>query len=79
MGKMVIDNVEKDFYVVEQDHFFMMGDNRHNSWDSRFWGFVPFDYVLGNPLITYLSWEKGTPLYRLDKLIRWKRIGNIPR
>ena len=78
-GKMIIDNTPIDHYVVEQDHYFMMGDNRHNSWDSRYWGFVPYDYVLGNPLITYLSWQRGTPIHRLDKLIRWSRIGNIPR
>lgn len=78
-GKMIIDNHRVDYYIAEQDHYFMMGDNRHNSWDSRYWGFVPFDYVLGNPLITYLSWKRGTPLYRLDKGIRWKRICNIPK
>jgi len=78
-NKMVIDGRESDYYVVEQDHYFMMGDNRHNSSDSRYWGFVPFDYIMGNPLITYLSWNKGTRLYKLHKIIRWNRIGNIPK
>ncbi len=78
-NKMMIDNKEQDYYVVEQDHYFMMGDNRHNSFDSRYWGFVPFDYVLGNPLITYLSWNKNVHLYNFYKVIRWNRIGNIPQ
>ena len=78
-GKMLIDNKSVEYYVVEQDHYFMMGDNRHNSSDSRYWGLVPFDYILGNPVITYLSWQRGTPLYKLHKIIRWNRIGNIPK
>lgn len=78
-GIFHIDNEPAEYYVVEQDHYFMMGDNRHNSWDSRYWGFVPFDYVLGNPLITYLSWQRGVPFYRLNKFIRWNRIGYIPQ
>jgi len=75
--KMYIDNKETDYYVVEQDHYFMMGDNRDNSYDSRFWGFVPFDLVLGEGLIIYLSWDKTMPLYRITKKIRWNRIGRI--
>jgi len=55
----------------------MMGDNRDNSWDSRFWGFVPFDNVLGQGLVIYLSWDKEMPLYRLTHKIRWNRIGDL--
>lgn len=42
---------------VEEDHFFMMGDNREHSNDSRSWGSVPYKYIVGTPWITYLSWE----------------------
>jgi signal peptidase I len=76
-SKVIIDGKPYDYYVVEQDHYFMMGDNRDNSWDSRFWGFVPFNMVLGEGLIIYLSINKEIPLYRLWNKIRWKRIGRI--
>jgi len=78
-NKMLIDGKEAEYYVVEQDHYFMMGDNRHNSSDSRYWGFVPFDYVMGNPLITYLSWDKHVKIIDVFHKIRWWRIGNIPK
>jgi len=75
--RMIIDGKAVSYYVVEQDHYFMMGDNRDNSWDSRFWGFVPFDNVLGQGLVIYLSWDKEMPLYRLTHKIRWNRIGDL--
>ncbi len=78
-GKMYIDGQAVDYYVVEQDHYFMMGDNRDNSWDSRYWGYVPFDNVMGQGLITYMSWDKERPLYQITKKIRWWRIGQIVR
>jgi signal peptidase I len=74
-GKMYIDGKSTDYYIVEQDHYFMMGDNRHNSEDSRYWGFVPYDLVLGEALFIYFSWDKKMPLYRLTKKVRWNRIG----
>jgi len=76
---MYIDGKPFEYYIAEQDHYFMMGDNRDNSWDSRFWGFVPFDNVTGRGLITYMSWDKERPLYQLDKKIRWWRIGRLVR
>jgi signal peptidase I len=76
---MYIDGQAVDYYVVEQDHYFMMGDNRDNSWDSRYWGYVPFDNVMGQGLITYMSWDKERPLYQITKKIRWWRIGQIVR
>jgi len=69
-----VDGRLTDEYVVEQDYFFMLGDNRDNSYDSRYWGLVPFKYVMGTPLILYFSLDKNVPLTRLHRKIRWTRI-----
>lgn len=61
-------------YCVEQDYYFMVGDNRDNSFDSRYWGLVPYKYILGKPLILYLSWDKTQPWTRFYRKIRWNRI-----
>ena len=55
---------------VEDDHFFMMGDNRDHSNDSRFWGQIPYRLVEGKPWFIYFSWDK-------DYEIRWDRIGKF--
>jgi signal peptidase I len=61
--------------VVPEHSFFVMGDNRNNSEDSRFWGFVPFDNVLGKAFVIYFSWN-GEAEKVLDK-VRWSRIGEL--
>lgn len=83
-GKNVYINGEKvDEYTVQRDYCFAVGDNRDNSLDSRFWGFVPYDNVVGTPLLVYWSWpvedEFGNPTSLGDKLasVRWGRIGTI--
>ena len=76
-GRLWIDRRQTDYYVVEQDHYFMMGDNRDNSLDSRFWGFVPFDLILGRAMVVFFSWNSDVPLYRIDSKIRWNRFGRI--
>jgi len=75
-GQMYIDGAPTDEYVVEQDYYFAMGDNRDNSWDSRYWGPVPEENILGRGMITYFSVNKNVPLYQLFKKVRWNRIGH---
>jgi signal peptidase I len=64
--------------VVPAQHYFMMGDNRYNSKDSRYWGFVPRDNLRGRPLFVYYSYDPdaGLPYFRAFTEIRWSRIGH---
>ena len=67
---------------VPEKQFFMMGDNRDNSLDSRAWGFVPSDNIVGEGLIIYLSWDSDlawSDLFTIFKKIRFERIGNVIR
>ena len=67
-------------YTVERDYVFGMGDNRDNSLDSRFWGFIPKESVIGTPLIVYWSWNPDVSLFSVgDKLstVRWVRFGTL--
>jgi signal peptidase I len=66
-------------YTIRYRHYFMMGDNRDNSLDSRYWGFLPERNVVGEALIIYWSWNKDIPLYRLFRKIRWDRLLKIIR
>lgn len=73
-GKLFIDGKEVTQYTFNQDYYFMMGDNRHDSLDSRFWGFVPEDHIVGKAFFIWLSIDKNGTF--LDK-IRWSRFFNL--
>lgn len=60
-------------YTFTMDYYWMMGDNRHKSADSRYWGFVPEDHIVGRPVFIWLSIEKDKPWFKGH--IRWNRIG----
>lgn len=69
-GRIFIDGKQTTKYTFEQDYFWAMGDNRHHSEDSRYWGFVPFDHMVGKPIFIWMSLKDGS----LAKGIRWNRL-----
>ncbi len=71
-GKIFINGEESNSYTFKMDYYWMMGDNRHNSADSRSWGFVPEDHIVGKPLFIWLSLDKDLSLF--DGKIRWSRM-----
>ncbi|MBO5499178.1 MAG: signal peptidase I [Bacteroidales bacterium] len=70
-GKIFINGEEAQTYTFTQDYYFMMGDNRHNSLDSRYWGFVPEDHIVGKPALIWLSIDGNK---KFPKNIRWRRF-----
>lgn len=70
-GRFFINGEETSSYTFSQDYYFMMGDNRHNSLDSRYWGFVPEDHIVGKPSVIWFSTDRNKPF---PKNIRWRRL-----
>ncbi len=75
-NKLFIDGKEVTEYTFKQNYYFMMGDNRHNSLDSRFWGFVPEDHIVGKAFFIWLSLDKHAGLLNT---IRWNRFFKLIR
>jgi signal peptidase I len=71
-GKVILNGQEADNYTFKMDYYWMMGDNRHNSEDSRFWGFVPEDHIVGKPVFIWMSYDKYAT--EAKRKIRWDRI-----
>ncbi len=70
-----INGKKADTYTFKQDYFYLIGDNRHNSLDARYWGYVPFDHVLGKPVMVWFSWDADAPTFMAKlKSIRWDRM-----
>ena len=71
-GVVYINGEKATTYTFQYEYYWMMGDNRHNSADSRSWGFVPEDHIVGKPIMIWLSLDKDRSLF--DGGIRWNRL-----
>lgn len=71
-GQIFINGKPATSYTFKMNYYWMMGDNRHNSLDSRYWGFVPEDHIVGKPIVVWLSLDKDRSLF--DGKIRWNRF-----
>ena len=81
-GIVTVDGIPRTQYLVERDYFFTMGDNRDNSLDSRFWGFIPEENIVGTPMIVYWSWDTDVSIFNIfEKLlsVRLNRLGTLIR
>jgi len=73
-GQIYINDELASKYTFEMDYYFMLGDNRHKSADSRSWGFVPEDHIVGKPILVWLSLD---PDKSFPANIRWDRFFKI--
>lgn len=73
-NQIVINGKIATTYTFRQDYYWMMGDNRQNSLDARFWGYVPFDHVVGKPVFIWFSWDKQGKGFNK---VRWNRVFSV--
>ncbi len=81
-GAIQVDGNEENAYRVERDYYFVLGDNRDDSQDSRYWGFVPEQNIIGKAMLIYWSWDPRIPLsspFELFGSVRWDRVFSIVR
>ena len=71
-GKIYINGTPTEYYTFKLDYYWMMGDNRDRSLDSRYWGLVPEDHIVGSPGFVIISFDEDKGLF--DGKIRWNRI-----
>lgn len=69
-GSFIINGKPAERYTFQMNYYWLMGDNRHNSQDSRFWGFVPEDHVVGKASLIWFSWHNGPRWSRIFRLIK---------
>ena len=70
-SEIFINNQKVSNYTFKQNYFWMMGDNRHNSLDARYFGFTPEDHIVGKPIFIWMSWDSNGK--GLNK-VRWDRV-----
>ena len=73
-GQILINGQKADSYTFKMDYYWMQGDNRHNSADSRYWGFVPEDHIVGKPI--FIWWSSDPDRHGLSG-VRWSRLGSL--
>jgi len=74
-GKVYNNDKEITSYTFQRNYYFMMGDNRHFSADSRFWGMVPDDHIVGKAVFIWMSWDANES--NIFKKVRWNRLFNL--